>query len=97
MCTDRMNKTGDLGLDEIAQRMIEDEEKCYSGADVADICDKAGHIRAIEAREKNERSSDAGLRKIDLEDALTKAKPSLSKEAVEALRGWSIAGVEKVG
>lgn len=97
MYTDKMNKTEDLGLGEIAQRMIEDEEKCYSGADVADICDKAGHIRAIEARKNNESSLDAGLRRADLEDALTKAKPSLSKEAVEALRGWSIAGVEKVG
>lgn len=95
MHTDKMFQAGDLGLSEIAEKMVEDTQTCYSGADVAELCHKAGDIRAEEAMKKGE--LEFGLRRIDLETALFRAKPTLSKEAVENLRGWSIAGVNKVG
>ncbi|TLD37684.1 AAA-domain-containing protein [Venturia nashicola] len=97
MHTDKMKKADDLGLEDISQRMIEDEKICYSGADVADLCHTAANNRAGEALEKNENDSDALLRKSDLEAALLVAKPSLIRESVETLRSWTIAGVNKVG
>jgi len=94
MHTDKMKNMGDLGLSELAEKMVADKEKCYSGADVAELCHNAGNLRAREAMENNE--EDPALHKTDLETALAQAKPSLSIEAVEALRSWSIAGVSKV-
>jgi AAA family ATPase len=94
MHTDKMKKMGDLGLSEIAEKMVANITKCYSGADVAELCYNAGNFRAREAMENNE--EDAALRKTDLETALAQAKPSLSIQAVEALRSWSIAGVNKI-
>jgi AAA family ATPase len=121
MHTDKMHAAEDLALSEIAERMVEDREKCYSGADVAELCHNAGYIRASEAMENGTMGSggamengtmesgsvegggatannkeEVGLRKKDLEAALAQAKPSLSIEAVESLRSWSIAGVNKV-
>ncbi|KAE9972619.1 hypothetical protein BLS_001911 [Venturia inaequalis] len=97
MHTDKMRKVDDLGLEGIAQKMIDDERVCYSGADVADLCHSAANNRAGEALEKNENDAEALLRRSDLEAALLVAKPSLTKESVETLRSWSIAGVNKVG
>ncbi|QDS75764.1 hypothetical protein FKW77_008675 [Venturia effusa] len=97
MHTDKMSTADDLGLSDIAQRMIEDEQICYSGADVADLCHSAANSRAGEALDKNESDAEATLRRSDLEAALLVAKPSLTKDAVETLRNWSIAGVNKVG
>lgn len=96
MHTDKMSKADDLGLAEIAQRMIEDEQICYSGADVADLCHTAANNRAGKALDENESDGEATLKKADLEAALLVAKPSLTKGYVESLRGWSIAGVNKV-
>jgi AAA family ATPase len=89
------NPMEDLGLEELAQQMVADESIYYSGADVCALCQAAAN-RCAQDMYKNPKSI-TGLRKEDLLTALKEdTKPSLSKESVDRLKDWSMAGIGKI-
>jgi AAA family ATPase len=92
MHTKKMHPVEELGLSELAERMSEQLDAYYSGADVYALCHAAS---ILHARDCVKGESLSGLRKQHLLDALEVTKPSLSKLSVGRLEKWSLTGAAK--
>jgi SpoVK/Ycf46/Vps4 family AAA+-type ATPase len=95
MHTHQKHPMEDLGLEELAENMVANERICYSGADVNALC-RAAAIRC--ARDMcSYPTTVTGLRKEDLICALKDdIKPSLSKDSVDHLKAWTMAGLGRI-
>jgi AAA family ATPase len=94
MHTHKKNPMEDLGLEEIARTMVANDSAYYSGADIYAFC-QAAAARCAQDMVKDP-AAVTGLRKEDLFKVLKDTNPSLSKDSVNRLSNWSMAGITKV-
>ena len=88
MRTKKMSDDAELDFDSIGTKII--ENGCFSGADVAALCDAAGLLCATEAVQQGTKTEDVRLGQHHMDEAFAQAIPSLNKLKLVALQSWSV-------